>query len=98
MTMDLKSNTSPAAGSDIHIYPAATSHLTTTYRRSTDLTNREREALHYLAAGYSSDQIGQLLYISKQTVDSHRKNIIKKLSVPNVTAAVAYALRNKLIS
>ncbi len=67
-------------------------------RHGMQVTDREREMLRYLAAGYSSDQIGMLLYITKQTVDCHRKNIIKKLGVPNITAAVAYALRHRLIS
>ncbi|MBS1596518.1 MAG: helix-turn-helix transcriptional regulator [Bacteroidetes bacterium] len=67
-------------------------------RSPSRLTARERETLSYLAAGYSSDQIARLLYITKQTVDSHRRNIIKKLGVPNITAAVAHALRHRLIS
>jgi DNA-binding CsgD family transcriptional regulator len=66
--------------------------------RSMELTAREVQALRYMAAGYTSDQIARELYISKETVDSHRKNIIKKLRVANVTAAVAFALRHHLIS
>jgi DNA-binding CsgD family transcriptional regulator len=50
-----------------------------------------------MAAGYTSEKIARDLYISKETVVSHRKNIIKKLGVANVTAAVAFALRNRLI-
>jgi DNA-binding NarL/FixJ family response regulator len=66
--------------------------------RRMQLTEREIQALQYMAAGYTSEKIANDLYISKNTVDSHRKNIIKKLGVTNVTAAVAFALRNRLIS
>jgi len=62
------------------------------------LTTREQEVLLYMSRGETSDEIGKRLYIGKLTVDSHRKNIIRKLGVPNVTAAVAYALRNNIIS
>ena len=66
--------------------------------RRMQLTDREVETLRYMAAGYTSEKIAKDLYISKETVVSHRKNIIRKLGVSNVTAAVAFALRNKLIS
>lgn len=96
--MDLKSNSAQVVTTDALLYAPAQNHLAATYGRSSLLTTRELEALKYLAAGYSSDEIGRQLYISKQTVDTHRRNIINKLRVPNVTAAVAYALRNKLIA
>ena len=66
--------------------------------RRMQLTDREIETLRYMAAGYTSEKIAKDLYISKETVVSHRKNIIRKLGVANVTAAVAFALRNRLIS
>jgi DNA-binding CsgD family transcriptional regulator len=66
--------------------------------RRMQLTDREVETLRYMAAGYTSEKIARDLYISKETVVSHRKNIIRKLGVANVTAAVAFALRNRLIS
>lgn len=62
------------------------------------LTERECETLKYIAAGHTSEDIALNLYLSKDTVDTHRKNIIRKLGVTNVTAAVAFALRNGLIS
>ena len=61
------------------------------------LTSREQQTLSFIAAGYTADEIARALYISKETIDSHRKNIIKKLGVANVAAAVAYALIHKLI-
>ena len=67
-------------------------------RRKFDLTEREFQALRFIADGYTSHEIATKLSISKETVDSHRKNIIEKLGVANVAAAVAHAIRHKLIS
>jgi DNA-binding CsgD family transcriptional regulator len=69
-----------------------------TLRGKAQLTSREKETLSYMAAGFTSEEIGQKLYIGTATVNSHRKTIIGKLGVPNVTAAVAHAIRHKLIT
>lgn len=45
------------------------------------LGNRELEILKLVADGYTSKQIGELLFISKHTVDTHRRAILKKLEV-----------------
>jgi DNA-binding CsgD family transcriptional regulator len=42
------------------------------------LSTREREVLKYLLQGKTSMQIANLMYISKATVDRHRKNMLKK--------------------
>ncbi len=47
------------------------------------LTICELEILHYVISGKTSQQIAALLYISKQTVDKHRKNMLKKAGVKN---------------
>jgi DNA-binding NarL/FixJ family response regulator len=43
-----------------------------------NLTRRESEILAYIARGFSSKQIANKLFISKNTVDTHRRNIISK--------------------
>ncbi|HAH56016.1 MAG TPA: LuxR family transcriptional regulator [Flavobacterium sp.] len=42
------------------------------------LTKREKEILTYIANGYKSKEISNLLCIEKATVDTHRKNILKR--------------------
>lgn len=42
------------------------------------LTKREKEILYLIAEGKPSKEIAELLYISKHTVDSHRKNLLRK--------------------
>lgn len=52
------------------------------------LSNREREILQLVAAGYTSCEIGKRLAISNQTVDTHLKNVFRKLEVRTRAQAV----------
>jgi DNA-binding CsgD family transcriptional regulator len=45
------------------------------------LSRRELDVIYYLTKGLSDDEIGEKLYISRQTVHTHIKNIYKKLGV-----------------
>jgi len=58
------------------------------------LTKREREIIHLVAGGYSSWQIGELLCISPMTVNTHRRNLMRKLGVRNALGLVKYALES----
>lgn len=51
------------------------------------LSRREIEVLKEIASGSASKEISEKLYISKNTVDRHRQNIIRKLRVRNSTEA-----------
>jgi DNA-binding NarL/FixJ family response regulator len=62
------------------------------------LTNKEREVLLLLTQGLSSKEAAQHLHLSPQTVDVHRKNIMKKLDIHNMPGLVKWALRAKMIS
>jgi DNA-binding CsgD family transcriptional regulator len=55
--------------------------LETTLQARFQLSRRELDVIHYLTRGLSDDEIGEKLYISKQTVHTHIKNIYKKLGV-----------------
>jgi len=62
------------------------------------LTKREIEILKYIAEGNSNQEIANKLYISYNTVDTHRKNIMHKLSIKNTAGLVRYAIEKGLIS
>jgi DNA-binding NarL/FixJ family response regulator len=62
-----------------------------------DLTNREIEILKLIAEGYSNKEIGEKLFISHRTVDTHRTNMMKKLDVNNIAGLISFAIRNKLV-
>lgn len=57
------------------------------------LTRREKEILRLIAKGRTSHQIASELSISKMTVDTHRKNIHKKLGISSSVGLLKYALK-----
>jgi DNA-binding CsgD family transcriptional regulator len=61
------------------------------------LTPREREVLAWAAQGKSAWEIGEILHITKRTVDEHALTAARKLGATNRTQAVAIALRNRII-
>lgn len=65
--------------------------------KETNLSIREQEVLNLLAKGLISKQIADQLFISVNTVNTHRQRILEKLSVSNTTEAVQHATRLGLI-
>ncbi len=61
------------------------------------LTNREKEVLQLLADGFTNKEIGDKLFISPLTVDSHRKNLIMKLEAKNTPSLIKIAISKNLI-
>lgn len=57
---------------------------------------REREVLQLLAEGLTSSQIAQRLSVATSTVETHRRNIMRKLDVHNVAELTKYAIREGL--
>lgn len=61
------------------------------------LSDREKEVLKMVAAGYTSGEIGSQLAISSQTVNTHIKNIYRKLQVRCRAQAVSLAAQRGLL-
>ncbi len=61
------------------------------------LTKREKEVLQNISEGLTNLQISEKLFISIDTVDSHRKNLYSKLNVKNTAMLLKYALENNLL-
>jgi len=61
------------------------------------LTNREFDVARLLLKGYKSRAIGEKLFISPQTVDTHRKRILKKLNLNSTSELISFAYRNLFI-
>lgn len=59
------------------------------------LSNREKEILHLIANGKTSKEIATALFIAKTTVDTHRKNMIRKLQLNSGNELVKYAIDKK---
>jgi two-component system, NarL family, nitrate/nitrite response regulator NarL len=61
------------------------------------LTAREREIVRYVAQGLSHTEIGEKIFISPRTVDTHRTNIMRKLEVHSIAELIKLAIQLKLI-
>jgi len=61
------------------------------------LTPREREITQLLAEGRSSKEAASALNLSTKTVETHRSNIMRKLSLHSIRDLVVYAIKNKII-
>lgn len=57
------------------------------------LTHREREVLTLLIEGKKSEDISRQLFISKLTVDTHRRNLLKKTGTTNTVALISMAVK-----
>lgn len=62
------------------------------------LSPRETEIITLIALEYSGKEISEKLFISSHTVETHRKNIMKKLNIKSTIGLVKYALKNNLIN
>jgi two-component system, NarL family, nitrate/nitrite response regulator NarL len=61
------------------------------------LTEREKEIIQLIAKEYSNAQIGEKLFISERTVETHRKNIFRKANTKTIVGLIKFAMENKLI-
>ncbi|MCF6212768.1 MAG: response regulator transcription factor [Flavobacteriaceae bacterium] len=58
------------------------------------LTTREFEILKMIAQQYTTKEISETLFLSESTVDTHRRNLMKKLRVKNSVGLALFALKN----
>ena len=62
------------------------------------LTARQREVLRLLALGHATKEIAHELQLSAKTVESHRAQIMERLSIRDVAGLVVYAIRHGIIT
>ncbi|WP_274307938.1 response regulator transcription factor [Solibacillus daqui] len=87
---------------EAYLYPNATKLLLEEYmKKSVDnesnlqkLTGREQEVLSYLAKGYTNREIGEMLFLSIKTIESHRSKIMDKLQLKTRPDLVEFAVKN----
>lgn len=91
---------------EAYLYPNASKQLMKDYLTSVEqgntdtfnlLSNREKEVLTLIAKGYSNMEIGEKLFISVKTVESHRSNLMRKLEMRTRPELVTLALEKGLI-
>ncbi|MBX2898757.1 MAG: PAS domain-containing protein [Cyclobacteriaceae bacterium] len=59
-----------------------------------EISAREKEVLRLLIEGFSSKEIASQLFISKETVDRHRKNILQKTNCQRTPELIRKTIRN----
>lgn len=57
------------------------------------LTDREQQVFRLIVEGHSTRRIGELLFVSPKTVETHRSNIMRKLKTDSLVEMVKYAVR-----
>jgi two-component system response regulator NreC len=62
------------------------------------LSPREREVLQLIAEGWSTKQIASHLYVSIKTIETHRRQIMRKLDLHAIADLTKYAIREGLTS
>jgi DNA-binding NarL/FixJ family response regulator len=61
------------------------------------ITDRELDVIRLISEGLSNKLIADKLELSTHTVNTHRKNIMAKLDIPNTAGIVMFAVKNKLL-
>ncbi len=61
------------------------------------ITQRESEILNLISLGFTTSDIASSLSISKETVKTHRKHLLRKMNAKNVAVLVRRAVENGLI-
>lgn len=92
-----------------YLTPEATQILLADYRQQNTaeeteptgldlLSEREREVLVMTALGYSSREIGELLFISPKSADTYRQRMMEKLQLESRAELVQFALKHGLLA
>ena len=60
-------------------------------------TDREREIIKLICRQHTAQEIGELLFLSKRTVEGYRTRILEKMDVKNTAGVVIFALKHSII-
>ena len=63
-----------------------------------NISTREKQVLHLIAYEHSSKEIAAKLFLSQETVNTHRKNIMRKLEVKNTAGMMRVAFEKNLLA
>lgn len=96
------------ARGEVYVRPSAARVLAKRLKKKDDhaddrtrfekLTERERDVLRLIAAGYTAPEIGEKLFISPKTVDTYKQRINEKLGLQHRADYVRFALRLGLLT
>lgn len=66
-------------------------------KREDQFSKREKEIIRLMSNGLTSKEIAEKLFISNDTVRTHRKNILRKAGVTNTISLIKYAIINSIL-
>lgn len=81
----------------VQVNGSSRSVLKDDFRKRLLLSRREEEILRLISRGLTSQHIGNMLFISKHTVETHRKNILRKLNFNSSMELVKFAVQQGLV-
>ena len=61
------------------------------------LSKREKEVLQLIANEHTSEEIANILFISKKTVDNHRQNMLEKSGCKTTIGLLKYAMQQQIL-
>ncbi len=99
-TQELTEAITTVAGGGVYFsFEAGKTYKATLEKNSSTpvLTKREKEILKLITEGFTNLQMAQQLFISIDTVDTHRKNLYTKLNVKNTALLIRYAIDHSFI-
>ena len=81
---------------DEHLY--VEEEMNTSMLQELRISTREKEIIKLIAQGLINKEIADRLFISTHTVNTHRKNIMAKLSINNTAGIVLFAVKEGIVS
>lgn len=110
---ELEEAVKAVARGDTYLSQAVAKHVIADYRRHgrgkagkreeetssvTSLTHRQREILQLIAEGYTTKEIATRLHLSANTVETHRRQVMKRLAVRSLAGLIRSAIRLGVVS
>ena len=82
---------------DLYINESKTDEAIKTSVANEPLSEREIEVLKLITQEFSTSEIAEKLNVTVKTIESHRRNLYKKIKVKNVVGLAIYAVKNNIV-
>lgn len=83
---------------DVYTEPKQSDLLANDFMKKYQLTNRETEIIGKIAEGFTSKEIAGQLFLSEFTINTHRRNICRKLNIYTPVALLNFAKEHGIVS
>ena len=79
-------------------YMKSTAKKNSLFETEDELSEREKDVVKLICQEFTNNEIGEKLFISPRTVESHRQRILEKIGAKNTVGIVIYAIVNNIYS